>query len=76
MSAKVGFANAIVQYIDANVSLSQRLLSAGKAGSIAALLEHNHHSEGAVFQNTTTTPRPSFSGTKLTKPENASFLTW
>jgi hypothetical protein len=43
MLAKVGFANEIVQHIDANASLSQRLLSAGKAGSIAALGQALNH---------------------------------
>jgi hypothetical protein len=43
MPAKVGFANAIVQHIDANASLSQRLLSAGRAGSIAALGQALNH---------------------------------
>jgi hypothetical protein len=43
MPAKVGFANAIVQRIDANASLSQRILSAGKAGSIAAIGQVLNH---------------------------------
>ncbi|WP_404784440.1 hypothetical protein [Altericista sp. CCNU0014] len=43
MPAKVSFANAIVQRIDANTSLSQRILSAGKAGSIAAIGQVLNH---------------------------------
>jgi hypothetical protein len=43
MPAKVSFANTIVQHIDANTSLSQRLISAGKAGSITALGQFLNH---------------------------------
>lgn len=43
MSAKVGFANTIVQHIETNLSLSQRLLNAGKAGGIAALEQLLNH---------------------------------
>jgi hypothetical protein len=43
MTAKVAFADAVVQHIDANPSLSDRLLSASKAGGIAALEQLLNH---------------------------------